>query len=113
LPWDLPGLAGATLASARDHPLVQGTLLDHAGRGLLLPLRWDDEGAQASDGVEALDDDERFVATIAAARTAAPTLELGLTGAWPIIAAQSAAIGRERWRFQLFGALLGFAIASL
>lgn len=109
LPWDLPGLAGASLATLREHPLVQGTLLDHEGRGLLLPLRWDVQGARTVD----LDDDERFAATIAAARAAAPSLEVGLTGVWPIIAAQSAAIGRERWRFQLFGALLGFAIASL
>jgi predicted RND superfamily exporter protein len=109
LPWDLPGLGARPLGSLREHPLVRDVLLDRQGRGLLLPLRWDG----SAEWPEELDNDELYAAIAAAARAAAPSLDVGLTGLQPIITAQSAAIGRERWRFQLFGALLGFAIASL
>jgi predicted RND superfamily exporter protein len=109
LPWDLPGLGAKPLGSLREHPLVRDVLLDRQGRGLLLPLRWDG----SAEWPEELDNDELYAAIVTAARAAAPSLDVGLTGIQPIITAQSAAIGRERWRFQLFGALLGFAIASL
>ncbi|MEZ6016735.1 MAG: MMPL family transporter [Planctomycetota bacterium] len=119
-PWDVPGLAAAPLARAAEHPLVRDTLVDQAGRGLLLPLRWQDKDTRSTlagnpfDAAQGAIDEALSRQAASLLRTPAATkLDIGLTGRWPIARAQARAFSSERWRFQLLGALLGFVIASL
>lgn len=130
-PWDVPGLADRSLAQAAPHPLVEGTLVDRERRGLMLPLRWEPDPPPRSDEEEAAADTstgfgnaeawfERIRATAQAAldtapppRTEADALVAGVTGIRALVTAQSRAFGRERWRFQLLGALFGFALACI
>lgn len=105
-PFDIPGIE--TLAEARSHPVASRTVA--LERGLLLaavPPVNSEVPINFTDWCKALP---------AAARLALaehdPTLEVGLTGKWPIVHAQQTVYGEERVRFLILGTLLGFALAS-
>lgn len=136
-PWDLPGLQRATLAECAASPLVRATLVGSDGRGLLLPVLYQPgsdaafthpsgDGARFAELVELAQRalDSARVAELERASTSGTQalgqesrqtaqLEVGFTGAWPLMEAQASAFQRERLRFQLFGAALGFLIACL
>ena len=110
-PWEVPGAGDGPLAELAQHPLVRDVLLTADGRGLLLPLRWAPERYAAFKGRVAAHFAE--LAQAARAALAGSGLEAEALGNWPIVAEQRAAFQRERERFQLGGALLGFLVASL
>ncbi len=110
-PWEVPGAGDRPLSELARAPLVRDVLILEDGRGLFLPLRWETERYAAFRSRVAA----HFAELTQAAREAlrGTGLDAEAIGNWPIVAEQRAAFGRERWRFQLGGALLGFIIASL
>lgn len=109
-PFDVPGLRDAPWADVVAHPLVRDTLIVADGRGAFLPLR---RAAEASSADPRHRDVAHELVTASRAALSGVEVTVEVLGTSAILEAQQEAFSRERWQFQVGGALLAFALASL